>query len=575
MPELSVSKKTVYEILSSMQGKKFIISEYQRPYSWDEEKCETLWNDLVNFYYSKIDSEYFLGTIVTCKTDKGLEVIDGQQRLTSITLLLRMIYQKLESMFDGSAEVTGLKTQIAPCIWNTNEITGNVDNKEYIHIESKVLTDDLKDIFHNILVNGIDIGNAEYSLYSRNAKFFYNASEDFAKNNPTEWYTLIVSILRKTIILPIECEDFNMGLTIFSTLNDRGMPLSDSDIFKAQMYKLFKTDIEKSEFIEKWKNLEDELKKSNMIINDVFRYYTHVIRAKNNITDKEVGLRKFYSKDNYKFFKEEINIIDNLYILAKFWTKIYQRDFSSNDDILILKETFKYIHCLYLYPNEYWKYLVSVFYIVNKDSSSFAEDFNIFIKKLLSFLFLKFIEKPTVNYIKDPIFRACAKIWKKEDKDIFSANTDNSNDKIIFDNAKEMKKKISEAHSYKISKAIILLKTYLFEKQDDLIDYNKFDVEHIFPKKWQDTYYNGWEKTDADKYLEMFGNKIIFEKKLNIEAGNSYFGKKKEKYSKSQYKEVLDLAKYPKKDWLKEDIEKRNEKFVNIIYNFFKTSLTS
>ena len=176
-----------------------------------------------------------------------------------------MIYQKLESMFDGSAEVTGLKTQIAPCIWNTNEITGNVDNKEYIHIESKVLTDDLKDIFHNILVNGIDIGNAEYSLYSRNAKFFYNASEDFAKNNPTEWYTLIVSILRKTIILPIECEDFNMGLTIFSTLNDRGMPLSDSDIFKAQMYKLFKTDIEKSEFIEKWKNLEDELKKSNSL----------------------------------------------------------------------------------------------------------------------------------------------------------------------------------------------------------------------------------------------------------------------------------------------------------------------
>ena len=79
MPELSVSKKTVYEILSSMQGKKFIIPEYQRPYSWDEEKCETLWNDLVNFYYSKIDSEYFLGTIVTCKTDKGLEVIDGHK----------------------------------------------------------------------------------------------------------------------------------------------------------------------------------------------------------------------------------------------------------------------------------------------------------------------------------------------------------------------------------------------------------------------------------------------------------------------------------------------------------------
>ena len=56
------------------------------------------------------------------------------------------------------------------------------------------------------------------------------------------------------------------------------------------------------------------------------------------------------------------------------------------------------------------------------------------------------------------------------------------------------------------------------------------DIEHIFPKKWQDTNYNGWTKIDADLYLDRFGNKTVFEKKLNIQAGNGYFGVKKQKY---------------------------------------------
>lgn len=573
MPELNVSKKTIYEILSSMQGKKFIIPEYQRPYSWDEEKCETLWTDLVDFYENKIDNndEYFLGTIVTCKTFEGLEIIDGQQRITSITLLLRVLYQQLENTTIKNKSVLGLMNKIAPCIWNTNEITGDVDDKNDIHIKSKVLTEDVKDIFHNIIINGVDLLSNREDLYTKNSKFFYNKSENFAKTNPTEWYNLIISILNRTIILPIECDNFDMGLTIFSTLNDRGMPLSDSDIFKAQMYKLLKTDKEKSEFIDKWKNLEDELKKCNMSINDIFRYYTHIIRAREGIVDKEIGLRKFYSDNNYHIFKSDFQLIDNLYILAKFWTKIYQMDYTTKDDIAaISKETFKYIHCLYLYPNEYWKYIVSVFYMSNKESDSFENNFYIFIRKLLSFLFLKFSEKPTVNYIKDPIFKACAKVWKKDDENIFTDKNDNN---ISFDNEAYIKSKINDLCTYKISKAVILLKTYLFEDQDDLIQDNKFDVEHIFPRKWQNTNFDGWERKEADKYLEMFGNKIILERKLNIEAGNGFFAKKKEKYAQSKYKEALNLSKYPKSAWLKEDIDKRNEEFVNTIYNFFKESL--
>lgn len=85
------------------------------------------------------------------------------------------------------------------------------------------------------------------------------------------------------------------------------------------------------------------------------------------------------------------------------------------------------------------------------------------------------------------------------------------------------------------------------------------EIEHILPKKWQDTNYQGWDRKDADSYLEHIGNKMLLEKKLNIECGNGYFGQKKEKYADSSFCEAKSLSKYPKNDWLKVDIKKRNE----------------
>lgn len=98
-------------------------------------------------------------------------------------------------------------------------------------------------------------------------------------------------------------------------------------------------------------------------------------------------------------------------------------------------------------------------------------------------------------------------------------------------------------------------------------------MEHIFPQKWQNTNYNGWTREDAKEYLEQIGNKMWLEKKINIRAGNGYFGRKKEKYKESNFLEARDLANYPKNDWLKEDIEARNEEIYNRLYAFFKENI--
>ena len=239
MAELSVTRKNISKLFSEMQDKKFIIPDYQRPYKWDEENCETLWNDITNFFAEKKESEeYFLGTIVTCKGDdprNEIEIIDGQQRITSLFLLLRAFYSKLENMPDDD-NIIGLKSQIAPCLWNVDPISRKVKDTTKIHIESRVATKTDNDVFHAILRLGKP-SDKNKDLYSSNYSFFYRKCEEYAKNNPIHWQPLCVTILEKCILLPIECENVDIALTIFTTLNDRGMPLSDSDIFKAQLYR--------------------------------------------------------------------------------------------------------------------------------------------------------------------------------------------------------------------------------------------------------------------------------------------------------------------------------------------------
>ena len=71
----------------------------------------------------------------------------------------------------------------------------------------------------------------------------------------------------------------------------------------------------------------------------------------------------------------------------------------------------------------------------------------------------------------------------------------------------------------------------------------------------------------------MLGNKIIFEKRLNIQAGNNYFGKKKDRYKESKILEVQSLSKLSQNDWLKDDIERRNIRIIERLYDFFMSSL--
>ena len=138
---IEVNKQSVEALLGSGKSKPFVIPEYQRPYAWTDEQVETLFEDLWDFTATsggtERESSYFLGSVVSYENEDGeQEIIDGQQRITSLFLLLRAIYTKLIATpaSERTAEANNFIGKIEPTIWRTNKLTGTVDFKNTIII---------------------------------------------------------------------------------------------------------------------------------------------------------------------------------------------------------------------------------------------------------------------------------------------------------------------------------------------------------------------------------------------------------------------------------------------------------
>ena len=365
--KLSINQKTVMELFSDKYSD-FIIPDYQRPYSWGELECSILWDDIYNFAipgndYSSFDEsdEYFLGPIVVFKNkDDKFEVIDGQQRLTTLMLLLRAFYEAFgDSMLDANSQDT--KREIAKCIWKTDAF-GRPLTPFQLKIDSEVATDNDKQEFMQILQTGK--ADDLKSRYAVNYRFFQDRIHDFITETPSYFPYLPIRILVNCILLPIEAESQDTALRIFSTLNDRGKPLSDSDIFKAHLYKAASKHDEKDLFITQWKELENICEKifqpkTGVPTDEIFTRYMYYERAKKGSRDYTVeALRRFYEADNYKLLTENYSrTFSSLLSLANFWQNVSLR----NESVFsqgILRRLFVLSHA----PNSMWTYITSVYF---------------------------------------------------------------------------------------------------------------------------------------------------------------------------------------------------------------------
>lgn len=537
---IEVNKQSVKQLLETGKVSKFIIPEYQRPYAWTDEQIQTLFDDLVEYTANANESTYFMGTIVSYENeDNEQEIIDGQQRITSLFLLLRALYSKLNSMTE-TKEVKNFKGQIESALWEQDELTAEVDFEKTL-IQSKVMRDEGNEIFAKILISGI-FEDGRKDNYSLNYKLFTELIEKYATNEPELFFWFIRNVLNKAILLPITADSQDTALTIFSTLNDRGLALSDADIFKAKIYNHLDAE-EKAIFIEQWQQLDDEATNANESIQKLFYYYMFYLRAlENDRNTTTPGIRKYYSRNNFdQLYKN--GVIKNLNTVLNLWRVVNNRVEIEDEEWSKNIEIKQVLDGLTSYPNEFWKYPVVIYYLKYHDSKDFETLFLKFLKKLFAILAARYIVTPTINAVKRGILNLNAEIIKSSLPKFDFAAVDEQ----------ELQIKIKTAHRNTVR---MILKILAYRKQKDLLPV-VWEIEHILPQKWQSSYFPSISDAEVKELVEHIGNKIPFEKKLNIIASNGYFLKKQESYKQSKIQLILDLS-TAQNNWGLDEIRERD-----------------
>ena len=227
-----------------LQREQYVIPDFQRPYSWKLEQCRKLYDDIVEAYNTETD--YFLGNIIIAVGERAKDkphVVDGQQRIISLWIILKVL-----SVL--KPDVRTLKDAICTYNWDGSKkdlkINSEVlesDDKEWIKEIDKWGEKKFEEGINNCMKNGdFNYPVKEKSLVANALYFYYTYKSFLEENGQEELHNYLRFLLEQVSILPIELvgsnqeEANNRALTIFETINNRGMDLSDADIFKAKLY---------------------------------------------------------------------------------------------------------------------------------------------------------------------------------------------------------------------------------------------------------------------------------------------------------------------------------------------------
>lgn len=357
----------------------FVIPSYQRPYSWEYDQCSQLFTDIVEAFEG--GNEFFVGNFLMAKSPVAKNhpsVVDGQQRLITFWLMFKVMYLIYPELND-------LKTVVA--------VPAREGDITFPKIESSVFeTSDPNDICEIHSMNLSEMENLYHNLTDRYGNVRENLSKSKIKSNLCYIYSwvkakreeygdhkmkdFIFFILDSVSMLPIELtgsdmEDAsNRALVIFETLNNRGMDLEDADIFKERLYRKAVNVKEKDSFVQNWVDFKSLVEDVDMTIDDVFRYYSHVIRGRNGITYGEKSLRQFFLLEKFSPLQnmEYKEIMDDLYKMVGV-LKFLNMGASRQDEVG------KWLQIINAYTNQYPKFVLGTYLFVNGvDSIDYAND---------------------------------------------------------------------------------------------------------------------------------------------------------------------------------------------------------
>lgn len=496
---------------------KYKIPKYQRPYKWEDEQVDKLWDDILDAFDNE-EQNYFLGSIITAKPRDNensvySDVVDGQQRLTTLMILfcvIRDLYPDLniDSKIDSAIKLPVIQHSIAEF---------GEYNRLKLHTHAQHASD-----FQNLILNGntlelkkpykYKIKTDEEPKYKfiNTAVIFKDKLQALGKIKSEKF---IDFLFNRVMIIRINCINREFAIKLFQVLNDRGMDLTAADLIKSflleKLYEKYKSDpdnskINEDSFIADWRAMEQTINKTDISLNDLFIIYEYYILAQN-------PKKSLYDELQDVFKDKDPNIL--IGDIKSFANTYYDKIYSVDDKILY---SFRYIRW-----NMYWKSILTTAHHVQ------YSDFTKLTKLLRRYYYLYWIAGKTLSQIKQTSFNLIK--WVKENK-LISEIEYELNAKIIDDKIIELAKQnltSEQIASEAWIKPLLILMEYnvtdnsklsFIELKSDL------HLEHILPIKYEEfKEWNHITKSISAKWINSAGNLTLLSGTKNIEARNHPF----------------------------------------------------
>ena len=554
---MHANQKFILDIFT--QNHQLTIPIYQRPYSWQKKQCEKLWEDIKNA--AKNDREHFIGSIVRFENSQKEEVtihtvIDGQQRITTILLLISAMILKQEN-----------KTRAEE--WQECFLTNRHKEKDLFY---KIL---LTDKDKSSLINIIDNNNNE--IESTRIKENFELFQELLKKDDLD---IVYKGIRKLkivdVVLDIKYDDPQL---IFESLNSTGLKLSQADLIRN--FLLMKLDANQQEKIYKkyWQPVEKKFssnskdsKDEDIIFNRFFRDYLTIknegiIPNEGNVYEEF----KIYTEKQKKEQEADIEIIvADIYKFSEFYTKIaYPREQENNPK---LKQAF--IDLNNIKVNVSYPFLMSVYDdFSNKiiDEKTFLE----ILKLIESYVFRRFICELATNSLN----KTFANLHKSIDKDKYFDSMQSklvsfkNNERFPRDEEFIEKLKFKNLYEVKHYKTYWILKFENFDRKEP-ISIENYSIEHIMPQNqdksdlplyWQQEIGENYQQIWG-KYLHTLGNLTLTA--YNSELGNKSFADKKIFFDRSPLKINESIRNF--RNWNEDAINKRADILISEMLNIWQ-----
>lgn len=537
---------------------------YQRNYSWGISQWEDFWND---FNELEDAEEHFFGSIVVINKTANQagyncsQVVDGQQRLVTISLLINAIKNKMESIANPPQNYD-------KPYWKEIEDSYLYTKKPGLDKKEKLLLGNLdKDSYKNILSK--DFNNIDNKLIINAYNYFYNQfnelNEDIIKG-------ILNKLLHNIKIVLIATDSEKTAFRLFETLNDRGLDLSSVDLIKNKVLSIVardKTSETKQNFLkivdwwdETINNLEDI---------DKVRFFRHYLMSSKIAPVKtKVTKEKLYDEFTKKIIimpLEQLNIyIKDIQECSDIYSQINNSNcviFQNNKNINNLLSNLSAIKASTSYT-----LLLRAFKELN-NSEKYEDIINI-LKYVEIFAIRRIITNKSTAEL-DSIYNKLAINAFKQDNylDIIKREFINnmpSDDEFI----QNFKTRIFQSNNQLKYILDTIEEKYYSPGGKEVKDREAVHIEHIMPQTWKTKVYSSWKDylgIDEETFYahrNLIGNLTLLEKKPNIEASNNPFEEKKKFYSpkKTEIRMTQKIIEY--KEWKIEQILQRSEELAKI-----------